>query len=216
MDLVTVGNATLDKPAADAYALALAAGAPPGVTSSYRDPAVQEQLYQGWVNHLAGYNPALPPAESQHCLGLALDLPLDAELWFRAHPEYGFVFVTGPGQDEHWHCQFVIGTILPSPPIETSEDMIELIRVLYGTYLGRVPANSELLSWSDMTSGQSTQAAHAHFMQAEAEAGTVVQAFRTFLHRDPAQTEIDAWLSTRPIIDTVWNGVRNSPEAKAL
>lgn len=105
MQLVTAGSATLDAPAAAAYARALAAGAPNSVTSSYRDPAAQLALYQAWVRRLPGYNFALHPSKSDHCKGLAIDLAgVKAKTWFRVHGrEYGWLFTDGT---EDWHIAY--------------------------------------------------------------------------------------------------------------
>lgn len=210
MHLVTVGNATLDQPAAVAYAQALMAGAPRGVTSSYRSPSEQNMLRQGWLDHLPGYNFALPPSQSVHCLGLAIDFPLDAELWFRDHPQYGFVFISAPGQSEHWHAEF-----RGLPNSERHEDMIELIRSLYRYYCGREAADSELIMQSDATSAMTAIEIHNAFIGGVAPPECIVTAYRTFLHRDPSQAEIDQRTALAQTIAVVFHDVANSPEAKA-
>lgn len=104
---VAPGHA-LDAPAAAAYKRALAAGCPPGITSSYRTPARQQQLRTAYLVSLK-HPPRLPYAaaveDSEHVTGNALDLPRDPEAWMRAHPDYGFVF-TDP--TERWHVAYRI------------------------------------------------------------------------------------------------------------
>jgi hypothetical protein len=103
--LVRAAGALLDAPAAAAYGRTLAAGAPDSVTSSYRDPDEQMELFQGWLRRLPGYNFALHPSKSDHCRGLALDLRgVKAKTWFRVHGRpYGWLFTDG---SEDWHVAY--------------------------------------------------------------------------------------------------------------
>lgn len=105
--LVTIapGHQLAPGPAAS-YARALAAGCPAGITSSYRDPALQARMRATYLAARArGEKVAFVAAveDSEHVTGYALDLPPDPRAWFREHPEYGFVF-TDP--TEAWHVAY--------------------------------------------------------------------------------------------------------------
>lgn len=110
MDLVTiVPGHQLQPDAAAAFARAVGDGAPPQVTSSWRDPAHQAFLRTQWLNRVPGYNFALPPDQSMHCKGLAIDVPgtatdtRTAKGWWTKHgKEYGFY----PVANEDWHFEY--------------------------------------------------------------------------------------------------------------
>lgn len=139
--LVSVGQAVLAPAAAAAYRRALQAGAPDSVTSSYRDPVRQMELYQGWVNRLVGYNFALHPDRSDHCKGVAIDLRgAAAKAWFRAWGrDYGWVFTDA---SEDWHIAYRMqydrhladvappNPITPTPPKEEDDMSPEQVAVL--------------------------------------------------------------------------------------
>lgn len=107
----------------------------PPVVSSYRSYAQQAALYAGWVARKPGFNLALPPGNSTHERGLAVDLGgrIDAvsseHTWCEmTMPSYGWKW-TGKGFSplEQWHFDYVGGeTItaasLASKPI-TEADM---------------------------------------------------------------------------------------------
>lgn len=102
MQLVRAGGALLRADAAADFQRALNAGAPNSVTSSYRDPAAQMKLYNGWIHRLPGYNFALHPDKSDHCKGIAVDLAgAAAKAWFRQWGAiYGWIFTD---KSEDWH-----------------------------------------------------------------------------------------------------------------
>lgn len=136
--LVTIapGHSLAPAPAAS-YARMRALGCPAGITSSWRSPARQAYLYDGWVRRLPGFAFALPPGSSQHERGYALDLKWDAAAWVRAHPEHGWRFTN---RSEWWHVDYFLvtdvadiptpvasGGVAPLPeplePLEPEEDM---------------------------------------------------------------------------------------------
>ena len=90
--------------AAASYLRMLAAGCPAGITSAGRTRAEQQRLRD---LYLAGKgNFALPPGNSQHELGLALDLPEPARSWVRKNgAEYGWRKDVNPA--ENWHMEYV-------------------------------------------------------------------------------------------------------------
>lgn len=110
MDLVTIiAGHLLRADAAAAFQRALDAGAPPQVTSSWRDPVYQQRLRDGWEQRLPGYNFALRPEDSQHCKGLAIDVPGTASntktakgWWTKNGSRFGFYGVT----NEDWHFEY--------------------------------------------------------------------------------------------------------------
>jgi hypothetical protein len=133
--LVRVGAATLAAAAAAAYGRALTAGAPDSVTSSYRDPADQMDLYNGWIRRLPGYNFALHPSKSEHCKGLAIDLRgVKAKTWFRVYGRaYGWLFTDA---SEDWHIAYRPQydqhindrpAARPAPPPDTQEEPVLIV-----------------------------------------------------------------------------------------
>jgi hypothetical protein len=110
MLLITVApNKQLSVPTGLAYNRAVAAGAPPHITSAWRDPVYQAYLRAQYLAGVPGFNFALAPDESKHCLGLAIDVPgkigdtSTAKGWFAAHGEkFGFF----PVANEDWHFEY--------------------------------------------------------------------------------------------------------------
>lgn len=106
--LTSIGSGhRLAADAAASYQRTRAAGCPAGITSAYRDPAEQAELRR---RYLAGTFPnyAAPPEASDHCKGLALDLPTGPRQWMRAHgAAYGWQF-TDP--KEPWHVAYRAAT----------------------------------------------------------------------------------------------------------
>jgi hypothetical protein len=98
----------LDAPAAASYARASTAfGSPLPVTSAYRSTAEQRALYDGWIRRRPGYNFALPPGQSVHELGLAVDFTPAAYTWLETNAaEFGW-HSTNPL--ERWHYEYMIG-----------------------------------------------------------------------------------------------------------
>jgi len=194
--------------------MSAAHGSPIAITSAYRTRAQQGTLYSGWVNHFPGYNFALPPDESKHVEGLAIDTPDHA--WVKAHGEpFGWFGVTG----EDWHFEYRIDrdqhipTNLPPTLIPKDDDMIPLIQMFYSAYLNRTPSGLELLYWFHQLDGRSHAEAETIFKGATAEAGTVVNAYREFLKRTPSASDIGFWTKGKTI-GQVWTGVASSPEAQ--
>ncbi|GEM_PF-2923604 len=94
----------LDSDAAASYARMLAAGCPPGVTSAGRTIVEQTALRRAWLRGEGSF--ALPPGQSEHERGLALDLPEPARTWVRTHGRaYGWVKDVNPV--EPWHVEYV-------------------------------------------------------------------------------------------------------------
>lgn len=137
--LVTVAPGhQLDAPAAASYARARAAGCPAGITSAYRSPERQAAMRSAYLVALAAYRAGrgkkptfvAAVADSEHVTGQALDLPDEPEAWFRAHPEFGFVF-TDPS--ERWHAAYRPArdrhqaAATTPPTIAQEDDMAQLI-----------------------------------------------------------------------------------------
>lgn len=142
MDVVSIGSGhKLRADAAASYQRMRAAGMPAGVTSSYRTPAEQQALRDAWVAHVNGTGPqanyALPPDESDHVRGTALDLPWGARVWVEQHGQaHGWHGVT----NEKWHKAY-------NPTTDThQEDEMELtdkvpMTPYSGSYLGVAATN---------------------------------------------------------------------------
>jgi hypothetical protein len=146
---VDVGD-QLRTDAAASYQRARDAGMPAGITSAYRTEAQQAPLYARYLNDLrTGRKPprlAAKPGTSFHGEGTALDLPIAAELWLRAHPEYGWRFTI---KSERWHAEYDPARdrsqSLPAPDAShgvtthdrEDEDMLLIKSSKYGVYLLR-------------------------------------------------------------------------------
>jgi zinc D-Ala-D-Ala carboxypeptidase len=93
-----------------------------GLTSGYRDPLVQQRLFDEEVRRTG--SPALarmlvlPPAESNHVKGIALDVrPHEGARWLESHGgRYGLYRIHA---NEWWHFEYHPGT--DTPPHTTSE-----------------------------------------------------------------------------------------------
>jgi hypothetical protein len=94
----------LDAPAAASLGRAIAAGCPVDITSTYRDPAEQQRLYDGWCARKPGFNFALPPSQSHHCMGIAVDADGAMQAWLVTHgAAYGWI----RDKNEPWHFDYV-------------------------------------------------------------------------------------------------------------
>lgn len=91
------GGGWLDAPAADSFERCLAAGAPNNVTSAGRTWDEQLDLYTKY-----GSPRAVPPDESRHVKGDAIDAGASLATWFLAHPEFGWRQTV---KAEPWHFQ---------------------------------------------------------------------------------------------------------------
>lgn len=116
MKLITIApGRQLEELAAYSYMRCLIAGIPEGVTSAYRTPEQQQALVDRYNAGTGNY--ALPPSESEHVKGRALDLPwgAGAREWMRAHgAEHGWFPVT----NEKHHFNY-----LPNLDTHQGEDM---------------------------------------------------------------------------------------------
>lgn len=113
----------LQADAAASFMRAIADGAPSDLTSTWRDPIRQEFLRKQYLAGVPGYNFALPPDESLHCKGLAIDVPgsatdtRTAKGWWTSYGKsYGFY----PVANEDWHFEYRqhLDTKRPSPSKE--------------------------------------------------------------------------------------------------
>lgn len=223
----------LDDRAAGSYLAAAEAGCPAGITSAGRTYAEQAELRALYEAGKGAY--AMRPGTSAHERGLAVDLPVGPRAWMLAHPDYGWRR-TNPR--EAWHFEYFVvldvaprpaaqapaqalaGPVIVTPPTpdwEAFDDMRWLVIALYGIYLGRVPSDPEVNSWlvpaaeHAWTPGQLADT----FKGAKAERGTVTQAYLAFLDRLPESDEVIRGWTDGDTIAQVWDGVANSPEAKA-
>lgn len=211
----------LDAPAAAALGRAITAGCPVDITNSYRSPAWQQQLYTAWLNHVPGYNFALPPAQSNHCKGIAVDVAGSMLVWMHAHgAEYGWT----PDTNENWHFNYDAANDrhIPPPPVptitapsqpETDDTMINDILWYYTNIVGRTepPSVDEILNAAQAVENGSTMS--HYFLGAPAEGVAITKAYHDYLptHRDPSPDEVKSWEGQT--IGAMRDGVRNSPEA---
>jgi len=87
----------LDASAAASFKRCLATGAPFAVESAGRSWAYQAYLWSRY-----GRPRAVPPGESFHVKGQAIDADPALRNWFLAHPDFGWVRTTW----EDWHFQY--------------------------------------------------------------------------------------------------------------
>lgn len=217
---------------AASYARMREAGCPAGITSAYRSLAEQQALRAAYLNGTGAF--ALPPGQSRHELGEALDLPRAAAAWVRAHPDHGWRF-TNPA--EWWHCEYrldldrrvetvaaPVATVPTAPaspdpaappiPLDPQEDdMLALIIWCYEHLVGRTPATDEVLSVLREQAGRSGTDVAAWFLAARADAPAVHAAYRDYLGRDADTVGLATW--TGQTIAQVRAGVAGSPEAIA-
>lgn len=109
MKIINVPGGRLRVDAAESYMRARKDGLPAGITSSYRDPVRQQYLRDGWLARKPGFNFALAPENSNHCKGIAVDLPghinnvKTPRGWMRKNgKQYGFY----PVSNEPWHFDY--------------------------------------------------------------------------------------------------------------
>ncbi|MFI0259516.1 D,D-peptidase/D,D-carboxypeptidase VanY-N [Streptomyces sp. NPDC017056] len=87
-----------------------------GLTSGYRDPLVQQRLFDKEVRRAGSPAAArmlvLPPAESQHVKGIALDVrPFEGARWLEEHgARYGLYRIY---DNEWWHFEYHSDAGLP-------------------------------------------------------------------------------------------------------
>jgi hypothetical protein len=130
-----------------------AAGCPVAITETFRSRELQAKRR---ADYLAGRGAfALPPGQSRHERGEAVDWKRPAATWVRAHPEYGWRF-TNP--DEWWHTDYVLAldrtlhTLtppaptpaprpdpIPTNPLREDENVMDYLIALYLNRLGRLP-----------------------------------------------------------------------------
>lgn len=101
----------LDAPAAAALGRAIADGCPADITSAWRSDSDQLRLIALHKADPARYAFALPPDQSDHCKGRAIDTGNAAgtgpmQRWLIAHPDYGFLQTALP--PEPWHFGYLL------------------------------------------------------------------------------------------------------------
>lgn len=104
MMLASIGAGfKLDSTSAVSWLRTKGAGNPAHITTAYRDRAYQQRLYDGWLARKPGYNFALPPGQSKHELGLAVDVDRATANWLSAHgAAYGWRGI----KSEWWHFEY--------------------------------------------------------------------------------------------------------------
>ncbi len=89
------------------------------IVSGYRFYDEQLRLYNGWLNHLPGFNLAARPGTSNHEKGLAIDQdPNFDQQTLDVAAEYSLEF---PLPTEHWHIQPRSARGLSMAPLPTIE-----------------------------------------------------------------------------------------------
>lgn len=97
-------------PYLDMVAAAAADGVQVAINSAFRSYREQQDLYDGYVRRLPGYNTAAKPGTSQHQNGLAFDIQVAGGAgdpcydWLTQHaPQHGFVRTVNK---EPWHWEY--------------------------------------------------------------------------------------------------------------
>lgn len=101
LTLITIapGHQLAPSPAAS-WRRMVAAGCPDAITEAWRSTETQAARRAAYLAGTGAF--ALPPGESRHETGEALDLKRAATTWVRDHPEYGWRFTN---DDEWWHAE---------------------------------------------------------------------------------------------------------------
>jgi len=105
LSFITLTN-RLRSDAAASYKRMRAQGLPAGITSAYRSAEAQQVLRNKYIAYLNGgpyANFALPPSQSNHVKGIAIDVPMGSEGWLKEHGAHN-----GWTEDanEHWHFNY--------------------------------------------------------------------------------------------------------------
>lgn len=104
MQLVTVLPSHQLAPDAAASVLRMfAAGCPQTITEAWRSSETQAVRRASYLAGTGAF--ALPPGQSKHEVGLAVDWGRAAATWVRAHPDFGWRFTNG---DEWWHTDYFV------------------------------------------------------------------------------------------------------------
>ena len=236
MKLISIGDGhTLIENAGQSILRAFRDGAPRQyVNYSTRSYSLQ---YDWYVNRgKAGYPVYVEhPSTSKHVYrpgqidegARALDVndPLRAWLvaWGR---EYGWVRTLS---HEPWHFEYFVNLDVnrfstPPTPITPigealgiEDDMIELVKQLYLTGLGRSGGPDEWFHWVRVASANKWTAGQFidSFYNNRAERGTVTQAYWDYLKRAPeSEAVVTNRLVSKPTIKQVRDSIRLSPEAQ--
>lgn len=106
--LLSGGGRLETNPAASYERMSRAAGHPLRTNSTTRTREEQAALYDGWVKRKPGYNYALPPGQSVHETGYAMDVDNSEYAWMEKYgAEHGW-HRTNP--NERWHYEYVYAT----------------------------------------------------------------------------------------------------------
>lgn len=234
----------LDAPAAASLGHAIAAGCPVDITNSYRSPEWQQQLYDGWVRRLPGYNFALPPSQSNHCKGIAVDTAGAMLTWLRT---WGLPYGWVPDRNEAWHFDYVASSdqfavapvvapvvvtpptppaipaptpapapvVAPAPAVHEEDEMISTVLYGYTDVMGRRPSPSEVLARLQEFEGKNEADVVAWFLASQPEPGAVPIAFRALVGHDPSPQQVAEW-QQQPTVQIMWNNIAGTPESKAF
>lgn len=108
------------------------------------------------------------------------------------------------------------GAPAPIIPVPEEDAVRGDIESFYRYLIGREGSTKDVDAWavSSAVEGLTRKQLVNRFLDSRAEVATVVNAFNQFLGHAPNQSQIDSWLSSRPTVRQVRDGIANSPEAK--
>lgn len=208
-------------PAASYERMSVERGRALRTNSTTRTRAEQAALYEGWVKRKPGFNFALPPGQSVHERGYAMDVDSREYAWMESYAAaHGW---RRTNRREPWHYEYVYVNdtkrVSPVPIIvpRRVDEMPTFIQMLYQAYFNRVPGVYEVLFWVRRAEsrGYTLTALETDFMESKPEPGSVDAAYRLFLNRDSGDAERAYWLARSGTVAALWKGVSESPERAA-
>jgi len=123
-----------------------------GIRSAYRSEEDQQELYDGWIKKLPGYNLALPPYKSMHVRGLALDMieSSSAHKWMLKNAaRFGWRLTALPIEPWHWEYTGVTTSEGDDDMPLTEQDVLAVQRAIFTASVNRGEMIPLFQDWAD-------------------------------------------------------------------